>query len=87
MRGARAFGRSSDLRSRHSEVSTAMKDAPLNRNAQPVPTEAMSSPAIAGPTMRAALNQFSAMRVSEIVSRLYRALSVTKRHWALKALI
>ena len=40
-----------------------MKDAPLNRNAQPVPTEAMTRPAIAGPTMRAALNEveFSAM--------------------------
>ena len=40
-----------------------MNDAPLNRNAQPVPTEAMTRPATAGPIMRAALNEveFSAI--------------------------
>ena len=40
-----------------------MNDAPLNRNAQPVPTEAMTRPATAGPIIRAALNEveFSAI--------------------------
>jgi len=60
---ARAFGRSSELRRNDSDVSTAMNDVPLNRNAQPVPTEAIMRPATAGPIMRAALNEveFSAI--------------------------
>ena len=45
---ARALGRSSEVRSRHSDVSTAMYDAPLNRNAQPVPTAAIRRPADRG---------------------------------------
>jgi len=45
-----------------------MNDTPLNRNAQPVPTEAMTMPATAGPIMRAALNEveFSAIAFGQI---------------------
>ena len=40
-----------------SEASTATKEAPLIRKAQPVPTAAITRPATAGPIMRAALNE------------------------------
>ena len=39
-----------------SDASTATKLTPLIRNAQPVPTDAMTKPAAAGPIIRAALN-------------------------------
>ena len=45
------------MRSSASEQSTATKEAPLIRNTQPEPTEAISVPAIAGPIILAALNE------------------------------
>ena len=45
------------MRRQARETSTAAKDAPLIRKAQPVPTAAMVRPAMAGPIIRAALNE------------------------------
>ncbi len=44
------------MRSKASETITAANEPAFARNAQPVPTLAITSPATAGPTMRAALN-------------------------------
>ena len=56
-RWARSFACSVEVRRSESESSTATKETPLIRKAQPVPTEAMTRPDIAGPIMRAALNE------------------------------
>ena len=52
---ARTLGCSSETRNNDMDMSTAANEMPLMRNAQPVPTLAISRPASAGPTMRAAL--------------------------------
>ncbi len=53
----RATGVSSSGRRRYSDTSTARKLTALTAKQSPVPTAAMSSPAIAGPTTRDALNR------------------------------
>ena len=55
-RGARAATRSCPRRSSASDSSVAAKVRALIRNTQPAPTATVSTPAAAGPTRRAALN-------------------------------
>ncbi len=52
-RGARSAGVSSEVRIISSPVMGARKDRPLNRNAQPLPTPVITTPATAGPISRA----------------------------------
>ncbi len=56
VRAVRWLCRSSPRRTRRSEPSTATNESALRRNTHPVPTAAMSTPAMAGPMRRAALN-------------------------------
>ncbi len=66
VRGAGADRVSSSTRIHSSEANTATKDTELTRNTGPVPINVMSTPATAGPTMRAALNimEFNAIALA-----------------------
>ena len=56
-REALALLLSSRTRSRYMESKTAPKDSPFRRNAQPVPTFAITRPATAGPIIWPAKNE------------------------------